>query len=72
MEITARQFQDKKFLVLIPTKEESKLIDQILGDKPFDDDGKGPEVKGNVHLSDGYGQHYIRLERADPDPRETS
>jgi len=63
MEIETRTFGTKKILILKPTKAESFLIDEVLGDKPFDDDGKGPEVKGNVCLSDGYGEHYIRLER---------
>lgn len=64
MQVEIRQFQDKKVLVLIPNSEESLLIDEALGNKPFDDDGTGPKVQGNVCLSDGYGQHYIRLEKS--------
>ncbi len=54
----------RRVLVLISENEaESKMIDAVLGDKDFDEDGKGPACAGNVCLSDGYGEHYIRLEK---------
>lgn len=69
MQVETRTFKDKDnkeqvTLVLIPSNEaESKLIDKI-GDQPFDEDGVGPSVVGEICLSDGYGQHYIRLRSA--------
>jgi len=51
-------------LDLLPSKDESKLIDLALGDRPFDEDGK-VRVMGNVRLSDGFNTHYILLERAE-------
>jgi len=64
MQVQIRDFDGRKILVLLPTEEESKLVDAALGSTGFDADGKGPEVTGNVCLADGYGEHYIRLERA--------
>lgn len=64
MKVEIRVFKEKTFLVLLSDSDaESELIDQ-LGSIGFDEDGKGPEVKGNICLADGYGQHYIRLEKA--------
>lgn len=66
MNVELRRFAGGKILlILLPSKDESKLIDLALGDRPFDEDGKGPAVMGNVRLSDGFNTHYILLERAE-------
>jgi len=49
-------------LILRPTKKESKLIDEALGSK-VGEDGLISVVAGQVRLSDGYGEHYILLEK---------
>lgn len=48
---------EKRMLVcVVENEEESKMIDYALGDRvPF-------EIKGEVKLADGYGEHYISLE----------
>jgi len=69
MRIEPRQFlvsrnplRHKKLLCLVAeTPQESKLIDDYLG-CVVHEDGLVTEVKGEVRLSDGYGDHYIRLE----------
>lgn len=50
-----------KVLLLCESQHESKVIDR-LGDK-FDVDGKGPSVRGEVRLADGFREHYILLEK---------
>lgn len=64
MKIETRCFQaglpgERRLLLLLPeNNEESVLIDEFLGKKvPV-------EVAGFVDVSDGYGEHYIRLEKA--------
>lgn len=53
------QLVSRKVLILLPeTRAESLLIDEQLGATI------PTEVRGVVDLSDGYGQHYIRLEAA--------
>jgi hypothetical protein len=49
-------------LILLPTEEESKMIDLAFGSKVKDDDSIAV-VTGQVRLSDGYGEHYILLEK---------
>ena len=63
MRLEPRHFQkgrpgERKMLLLISeSEEESQLIDEYLGKKiPTD-------VTGKVDLSDGYGEHYICLEK---------
>lgn len=63
MHIEVRTFNrgradEKRGLVLLSeNEEESKMVDYALGDKiPV-------VIKGKVDLADGYGQHYIYLER---------
>lgn len=49
------------FLLVIPESEdESKLIDATLGSAIPSD------VRGEVTLADGYGQHYVLLHSARP------
>lgn len=59
-----REGEIKMLCLVSESEEESNLIDEYLGDRPFDADGVGPVVKGEVRLSDGYADHYIRLERS--------
>lgn len=62
MRVEIRFGGEEKQLLLLPTKEESLLIDKIFGHRVGDDDVIA-KVKGVVKLSDGYEAHYIRLER---------
>lgn len=63
MKIETRRFRrgllgEKKILLLIAeTKEESQLIEECLGTEI------PTAVVGEVRLSDGYGEHYIGLEK---------
>ena len=51
-------------LVLIATSEdESKMIDDVIGCKVQNDEVIG-KVRGEVKLSNGNVEHYIRLEKA--------
>jgi hypothetical protein len=52
-------------LILVPTKEESNLIDKVFGSNVNDDDSVGVSLVATAHLSDGYGAHYIRIGKAD-------
>ena len=63
MRLEKRVKQEGKLkLILIPeTREESKMIDEVLGNKVLDDDGFITEVEGEVRLSDSFGDHYITL-----------
>jgi hypothetical protein len=47
----------KHLLVLAETEQESKLIDEQLGSKI------PTQIHGQVTLADGYGEHYIRLQK---------
>lgn len=53
-----RQNEIKHLLVVSENANESLIIDETLGDKDFP-----ISITGEVCLSDGYGQHYIRLLR---------
>jgi len=57
---------EKKLLILLPTKKESKLLDFVFGSQVNNEDGDGiiSPVTGVVKLSDGYGTHYIQLQKA--------
>jgi hypothetical protein len=65
MRVETRELDDGKerFLVLLPTPYESQLIDAILGCNVIDSEGLITRIEGEVRLSDGYGEHYIRIER---------
>jgi len=54
----------KKQLILLPEPYESKVIDEIFGSR-VDAGGLIAKVFGEVKLSDGYGEHYIRLEKVE-------
>jgi len=58
MRIDIREFEDAKYLLLIAENEgESSIIDQL--SEPA---GRVPvNVVGEIDVSDGYGEHYIRL-----------
>lgn len=67
MRIEPRQFGNGgsvKMLCLVAENEnESRLLDRYLGSHVMNSSGLIAEVQGEVRLSDGYGEHYIRLER---------
>lgn len=65
MIIEARKGCSPALLLIPQNEEESLLIDSIFGDKVVDGDGLIAHVEGQVRLSDGYGDHYIRLEKKD-------
>jgi hypothetical protein len=48
-------------LVFLPSKEELKIIEEVLGNKVVDDDGLITLVAGRYKLADGYGPAYISL-----------
>ncbi len=47
-------------LVLMPTKEESKMIDECLGSF-VGEDGLISTATVEVRLADGYGEHYLYI-----------
>jgi hypothetical protein len=51
-----------QLLLIATSEEESKMIDEVFGNKVGDDDVIAV-VTGTVRISDGYGEHYLRLER---------
>lgn len=53
---------ERRVLLVLPTKEESDLIDHVFGDK-VGEDGIIASAQGVVKLEDGYATHYIRLEK---------
>lgn len=58
--LETRKFRGRKFLLIISeSEEESKLIDSVMGKKI------PTNVRGEITLSDGYAEHYIRLEAKD-------
>lgn len=63
MRIETRNTFGLRALILIPeSSEESLLIDSVVGAN-VGEDGLIANVEGQVRLADGYGEHYIRLER---------
>jgi hypothetical protein len=62
----------EKSLVLIPTPEEAKLVDEVLGSRVKNDDGLIAEVVGEFRIADGYGPCYItlRVKPEEAEPRE--
>lgn len=70
MRVVMRNFENphtgyvRKFLILrCDTEHESKMLDEVFGDKVATDDRVGRILRASCHLSDGYGEHYIRIER---------
>jgi hypothetical protein len=67
MRLEPRQFghrgQIKMLCLVCENDQESRLVDRYLGKQVMNDDGLIAEVQGEVRLSDGYGDHYIRLEK---------
>jgi hypothetical protein len=62
VKIESRDRESGPTLILIPeTPEESRLIDSVLGSTVTTGDGLIARVRGEVRLSDGYGEHYISL-----------
>jgi hypothetical protein len=58
MRIESRTTFGKKSVILIPeNEEESQIIDNYLGAEI------PTQIEGEVDLSDGYGEHYIRLRK---------
>lgn len=55
MRVESRNTFGRPSLILIPTKDEEVLIDEILGQDEF------IEIVGTVKCSDGYGPTYIEL-----------
>lgn len=54
--------KSRNMLLLIPeSKEESTMIDAMAGSNVLNEDGLIAHVEGEVRLSDGYCEHYIRL-----------
>jgi hypothetical protein len=53
----------KHLLLVSESLEESRMIDFVFGDKVQNAEGHIANVEGSVQLSDGYGEHYIRLQR---------
>lgn len=51
-----------RLLVVLESEAESQMVDEAFG-KAVDDDGLIASVKGEVRLSDGYGEHYIALSK---------
>jgi hypothetical protein len=51
-----------QLLLIATSEEESVMIDTAFGNKIGDVDVIAV-VTGTVQLSDGYGEHYIRLEK---------
>jgi hypothetical protein len=51
----------KVLLLTAETKEESALINEFLGKEGHAEPGFISEVKGEVRISHGYGEHYILL-----------
>ncbi len=52
--------QGKQVILLAESSEESLLLDETLG-KTVDGHGLIARVEGELRLSDGYGEHYLRL-----------
>lgn len=50
------------YVVLIAeSEEESKILDDVFGECVKNSDGFISDVKGELCLSDGYGEHHIKL-----------
>jgi hypothetical protein len=49
-------------VLIIETHEESSMVDEAFG-SDVAPDGLIAELNGEVRLSDGYGEHYICLEK---------
>ena len=63
MRLEIRQFKDvpPKLLFICETEGESQMLDTIAS-RVKDGDGFIAKVKGEIRLSDGYGEHYLRVE----------
>jgi len=61
MLIEKRVRGNEKHLILIPSPDEAKLLDEILGSHVQTDDGLITDVVGQLRVADGYGPSYISL-----------
>jgi len=52
---------ESQLLIIPESADESMIIDLALGDCVKDGDDGVLSIGGSVQLSDGYGEHYIRL-----------
>lgn len=70
MRIEARQFvkshnplvYKRQLLLICENEEESVILDGVFGNE-VGKDGFIASVEGEVRLSDGYAEHYIRIEK---------
>lgn len=67
-ELRARQRDDHsvyyELFLLAESEAESKLLDQVFGDRLINRDGLITQMEGDVRLADGYCEHYLLLRRA--------
>jgi hypothetical protein len=57
MKLETRTTFGRPSIVLIPTEEEAKMLDEALGDC-----GRGPiELKAYLKMTDGYGPAYLSV-----------
>lgn len=57
------EMRHSQLLIILETKAESAFVDRMSGGKIITDDGLIAHVEGEVRLSDGYCEHYIRLKK---------
>lgn len=53
---------NKRLILLAETKEESDMIDRVMGNKVIDSDGLIAKGTCEVRLSDGYAEHYLLIQ----------
>lgn len=54
-------------IVLIPTPEEARMLDEVFGSAALDDDGLISKMRGEYRMADGYGTAYVSLRKTPPD-----
>ena len=59
-----------KWLLLIPTPDEAKMLDSALGSTVQNDDGLIAHVDGAYKISDGYGPAYLSLKAVSTEKKD--
>lgn len=70
MIIEIRPTHDLGRVILVPTPDEARIIESILGKTIRDDNGLICLIRGEYRLADGYGPAYLSLwfDAATPEP----
>ena len=61
MIVEKRRRGNRQTLVLIPSPEEAKIVDEVLGCRANDSEGFITHVIGELRMADGYGPVYLSL-----------